>query len=151
MLLANAGAFAVLLAELIILEHADGIQLIAPSIAAAGMVLCLAVVLLRGRLALPIAVLFVVLSFGGVFGFFRHLDEREDGLSLLAVPVAEARDQAHPGGPLAINRDNDDDRDDDDDDDPPPLAPLGLTGTAMLSALAAIAIRPARTDDDAAL
>ena len=131
-LLASAGAFAVLLAELIILEHTEGVQRIAPAAATVGIVLCVLAVLLRGRGAAVFAALFAVIALAGVIGVYRHLDEREGSLSLTLVPTALAHD------------DDDEERDDDDDDhehEPPPLAPLGLSGNAMLAALAALAIR----------
>lgn len=136
-LLASAGAFAVLLAELIILDHFEGVQNIAPAAATAGIVLCVLAVVLRGRGAVVVAALFALIALAGVIGVYRHLDEREGSLSLSIVTTAFAHD--------GDDHDEDDDHDHDDDEDhdhePPPLAPLGLSGSAMLSALAALAIR----------
>ncbi len=135
-LLANAGAFAVLLAELIILEHTDGIQRLAPATAAVGIALCVFAAVLPARLRVAPAAVLLALSVTGLIGFAQHLDEQEDGL----------------GGIFQSDDDDDDDNsgrgnrdDDDDDDEPPPLAPLGLSGTALLSAIAAMAA-PRRPD-----
>ena len=143
-LLANAGAFAVLLAELLILEHTDGIQRLAPATAAVGIALCLFAVFLPARLRLAPAVPLLALSVTGLIGFVQHLDEQEDGISGLFQANDDDDDDDNSGR----GNSDDDDRDDDDDDDeePPPLAPLGLSGTALLSAIAALAA-PVRRED----
>lgn len=139
-LIANAGAFAVLLAELLIMEHTDGIQRVAPATAAIGMGLCVVAVVLPARLRLAPAILLAALSLTGIIGFAQHMDERDDGFAGLFQSNEDDDDRDDNSG--RGNRDDDRDRDDDDDDDdeePPPLAPLGLSGTALLSAIAAFA------------
>lgn len=128
-LLANAGAFAVLLAELAILDHFDGFQLVAPVAALTGLVACLLAVVLPSRLPLLMVVPLALVALAGLVGVYRHLDERDADLPLLTAPAALAHDDG-------------DDKDEDEDDDehePPPLAPLGLSGSAMLGVLAATA------------
>lgn len=128
-LLANAVAFALLLAELLITEHTDGTQLVAPATAVAGILLCLVALAIPVRLRIVPAILLVALSVTGIIGFVQHMEGEEDEDSRA----------------VQANSDDDDDeadeRDDDDDDeeDPPPLAPLGLSGTALLGAIAALA------------
>lgn len=144
-LMANAGAFAVLLAELLIIGHTDGIQLVAPVSASTGLVLSLIAIVLRGPARYATAAAFLILSGAGLIGVTRHYLEREDGLSVSAL-VATARAQS------GSNDDNDNsgrgsdgnDDDDDDDSEPPPLAPLALSGSAMLGALASLAGVPGR-------
>lgn len=144
-LLANAGAFAVLLAELLIMGHTDGIQRIAPATAAVGMALCVVAAVLPARLRFAPAGLLVALSVTGFIGFAQHMDEREDGLSGLFQSSDDDDDDEDNSG-RGNSDDRDEDRDDDDDDeDIPPLAPLGLSGTALLSAVAALAA-PRRED-----
>ncbi len=135
-LLANAGAFAVLLAELLIMDHTDGIQRLAPLTAALGIALCTVAIFLPARARFVPAVLLVVLSGAGLIGFIRHMDEREDGFSGLFQSSDDRDDNSGRGNS------DDRDRDDDDDEEPPPLAPLGLSGTALLSAIAAFAGTP---------
>lgn len=133
-LLANAVAFGLLLAELLITEHTDGIQIVAPATAFVGIVLCLVALALPSRLRTIPAVLLVALSVSGIIGFVQHMEGEEDeGSGAIQSRSDEDDDEA-------------DERDEDgEDDDPPPLAPLGLSGTALLGAIAALAT-PSRRD-----
>lgn len=144
-LAANAGAFAVLLAELIILEHWDGIQRLAPVTAAAGIVLCGAAIVLPARMRIVPGVLLFALSATGLVGFTQHMDERDGGFGSL-FSSDDDDDDDNSGRGNSRDRDRDDDEDDD-DAEPPPLAPLGLSGTALLSAIAALSAAPARRED----
>lgn len=130
-LLANAGAFAVLFAELLLMEHTDGIQLVAPAATASGAALCLVAVVLPGRSKWLVAALLSGLSTTGLVGFVQHMDER-GGLSLSALNEDADDDDDHSGPGRGGG-------DDDEDELPPPLAPLSVTGTALLGALAAAA------------
>lgn len=142
-LAANAGAFAVLLAELIILEHWDGIQRVAPVTAAAGIVLCCAAIVIPARMRIVPGVLLLALSAAGLVGFTQHMDERDGGFGSLFSSDDDDDDNSGRGN----SRDRDrDDADDDDDAEPPPLAPLGLSGTALLSAIAALSAAPTRRE-----
>jgi len=145
-LLANAGAFAVLLAELFILEHTDGFQLVAPVSAATGLVLSLVAIVVRGPARMAVAAAFVILAGSGLIGVTRHFSERDGGLSFALVSTAAAQPGSDDDDDDRSGRrgGDDDDDDDDDDEDPPPLAPLALSGSAMLGALASLAGVPAR-------
>jgi hypothetical protein len=144
-LLANAGAFAVLLAELLITDHTDGSQLIAPVAAAIGIALCGIAAVLPPRLRLAPAAFLVVLSISGVVGFYQHMDEWDGGLSGLFQSSDDDDDDDDDRNSGRGSGDEEDEDDDDDDAETPPLAPLGISGTALLSALAAFAV-PRRED-----
>lgn len=131
-LLANAGAFSVLLLELLLLGHTDGIQRVAPVTAASGAFLCMFAVITPRRLRVAPAVFLLLLSGAGFVGFARHLDERDASLFSVSTVRGDDDDDGDNSGSGG-------DDDDDDDAEPPPLAPLGLTGTAGLSAIAAFA------------
>jgi len=140
-LLANTAAFGMLLAELLILEHTDGIQLVAPVSAATGLVLSLVAIAVRGPARMAVAAAFVILAGSGLIGVTQHFSERDGGISFGLVSSAAA--QSDRGNDDRSGQ-RDDDDDEDEDDDPPPLAPLALSGSAILCALASLAGVPGR-------
>lgn len=137
-LLANAVAFSVLLAELAILGHSDGIQRVAPVAASTGVVLSLAALFLRGPARYATAAAFVVLSAAGLIGVAQHLGESGDD--------DDESEQAQVRSRADEDDDEEDGDEEDDDDDPPLLAPLALSGSAMLGVLASLAGVPGRDE-----
>jgi len=120
-LLANAVAFVVVLAELLIMEHTDGLQRLAPAAAALGGAVCLLAVLVKGRPRYAFAAVLTVLALAGVWGFYLHMDARS-GLTTSALsPRGEERSDGS-----AERR-------------PAPFAPLSIAGAGLLSAIAAAA------------
>lgn len=142
-LLANTAAFGMLLAELLILEHTDGIQLVAPVSAATGLVLSLVALAVRGPARMAVAAAFVILAGSGLIGVTQHFSERDGGISFGLVSRAAAQSDRGDDD-RSGQRDDDDDDNEDEDDDPPPLAPLALSGSAILCALASLAGVPGR-------
>lgn len=135
--------FAVLLAELLITNHTDGIQLIAPVSSAVGIALSLAALMLRRRGVL-LAVLFGLLTVTGLVGVFEHNEERFGGEAsrpnttsvrqVSARFAAQGNDEDEANEAPSFRERGEGER-------TPPLAPLSLSGLALLGALATLARR----------
>ena len=74
MLVFSAGGFLLILVELLLERHWDGIQLVAPISAVVGLVLVL--LAFTWRRVAPVAVLFLLLGVTGLFGTFEHFEVR---------------------------------------------------------------------------
>ena len=132
----TAGGFLFILAELLLERHWGGVQTIAPVSAVIGLVLVL--LALTWRRAVPTAVLFLLLGVTGLFGTFEHFESRteeHDGppgqasqvmLQAVSAPPASAEGEAGP--PDGSRRGG-----------PPWLAPLSLSGLALLGGTATLA------------
>ena len=139
----TATGFVFLLAELLLERHWEGVQLIA--LMAAGLGLVLTLVSLAGQRTIVVAALLLVLSVTGLFGTLEHFEERTDPqggppdqAATNAVQVADIPEAAPPSGPES-------------EFDGPPggggppwLAPLSLSGLALLAAAATLAGGPRR-------
>lgn len=134
------GGFAMLLTELLMLAHTDGIQLVAVGATIAGMILTLAALFVRERAAMAVAVMLIMLSATGVIGVYEHLERRAgDG-----AEGAEAMVRLQPQQ-LAFQQDDGDAPDaakpaDDNGGTPPPLAPLSLAGLSIMGAVTILAV-----------
>ena len=132
----TAGGFLFILAELLLERHWGGVQTIALVSAVIGLVLVL--LALTWRRAVPTAVLFLLLGVTGLFGTFEHFESRteeHDGppgqasqvvLQAVSAPPASAEGEAGP--PDGSRRGG-----------PPWLAPLSLSGLALLGGAATLA------------
>ena len=124
-LVGAAVGFLVILAELLLMEHWDGLQRLAPAAAAAGAAACLLAVIVHGRARYALAAFLGVLSLAGFYGFYLHMEER-GGFSARAFD--EGSPQGTPGPDGEQRRGG-----------PAPLAPLSVAGTALLGSLASAA------------
>jgi hypothetical protein len=157
LMLMLAGGFALLVAELLLTEHTDGIQLVAVAASVAGLLLTVAALVVRGRGAMVVAVLLLLLSATGVLGAYEHLESAQE---------ESARHQPSEVTTQQVAFRADDDGDDDGDDDaqqensegneadkegaeggeeegeaaPPPLAPLSLVGLSLIGAMAVVGL-----------
>jgi len=128
MMLLLAGGFAMLLVELFMLDHTDGIQLVAVAASLSGLVLTLAALFVRGRAATTVAALLLVLSATGLFGAYEHLVNREG-------ESANAQRLVQPGNqPIAYYQDEETPAEGEAAGPPPPLAPLSLAGLGVVAA-----------------
>jgi multisubunit Na+/H+ antiporter MnhG subunit len=125
-----AGGFALLLAEMLLTEHTGGVQAVAVWATVAGLVLCLAGLVIRSRrVALLVGLALVLLSLTGPVGLYLH-----------ATGEAEARETRAP----AKDRDPRDEESEEGEEGeggeegkgPPPLSPLSLSGLALMGAVA---------------
>jgi hypothetical protein len=140
------GGFAILLAELLMLGHTDGVQLVGVGATVAGLILTLAALFVRERAAMAVAVMLVLLSVTGLIGVREHLEQREaDGAERAAIQQPQqaafreiAYTQDDDDAPKATAPDGNARPDGDRDDNggtPPPLAPLSLAGLSIMGAV----------------
>ncbi len=132
----TAGGFVFILAELLLERHWGGVQLVAPISAAVGLVLVL--LAFTWRRAVPVAVLFLLLGMTGLFGTFEHFEartEERDGLPGQASQVVVQTVSTVPTGTEGEARPPDGER----RGGPPWLAPLSLSGLALLGGAATLA------------
>jgi len=124
-----AGGFAILLAELLITQHTDGIQLVAVVAASVGLLLVLAAFFVSGRSATTVAVLLLLLSVTGLLGTVQHLTSGDGDGERAIIQRFET------GGyqPIAFALDDDGDK-----ATPPPLAPLSLAGLSLMGSVIVI-------------
>lgn len=141
MLVFTAGGFVVVLAELLLERHYEGVQLIAPVSAGLGFALALFALARRGTL--PVALLFLTLSATGLFGTLEHFEERTEG-----GPTAEAASSGTPPAAQLVSDVSDLATSADGalagppggGSAPPWLAPLSVSGLALLGGAATLAL-----------
>ena len=144
MMLFLIGGFAMLLAELVITNHTDGIQLIAVVASLAGLVLAGVGLIASPKLRPIVAVLFLLLSLTGIVGVIEHQDAGGEGGERAARPALTTSASAS-GAAAAVTRNlqgGDGDNDTPPNRDfrgrpgqqsaPPPLAPLSLAGLSLM-------------------
>jgi len=127
-LIAVAAGFVTLLAELIMAGHTRGAQLIGVVASVAGIVLALAGLATRGKAAAWVGILMIVLSLSGLVGVAEHAEWRQERFA------RQERYQAFQTyQPYAARGER---------GAPPLLAPLSVTGLALIGAAATLAREP---------
>ena len=133
------GGFLMILAELIITDHLDGIQLVAVLASVIGLVVSAAGFLLRGAASRAGAILLVLLSISGLVGAFEHYEEGQEEATATQHGLAVGQEYRY------IDSDKEDEESvsgeegEEGEAVPPPLAPLSLSGPALLGAMAMLA------------
>jgi hypothetical protein len=138
--------FALMLAELLITEHYDGItQLIAPLSCGVG-ILLVGAALLRWPGRSGIAVLLLLLSLTGLFGAFEHFEEGGEEEGEARAPTGTlvmhvSNEAAEEAVTISASEENEagEAEGEEEEGNPPPLAPLSLSGLAFLGALGVLA------------
>jgi hypothetical protein len=116
-----AGGFVMVLAELLLAAHTDGVQLVGVVASGVGLLLTLAALAVGRRARYTVAVLLLVLSVTGLLGTLQHFQARAE---------------------------NDDARSEQRDESkgvPPPLAPLSLSGLGLMAVIATLGSGKPRT------
>ena len=151
LLLLLAGGFAVVLGELVLYQHWDGTQLIGFGATVVGMLAVLAGIFVKGTLRTVIGLLLVVLSISGLIGAREHLEEGGEAMSprpalVQQSTLAGAQEIAYRPGGLAQEEEDEagEDREggeggESGEEVPPPLAPLSLSGLALMGAVILLA------------
>ena len=133
-----AGGFAILLAELLLTAHVDGIQLVAVVASVTGLILTVAAMFVSGRAGITVAALLLVLSVTGLVGAYEHFEERSGEEA--AVPAYVASTPANQV--INLRAQDDDDRpargEEGPEGAPPPLAPLSLSGLSLMAAIVTV-------------
>ncbi len=139
LLLLLAGGFAVILGELVLYKHWEGTQLIGFTATIVGLVAVVAGLFAKATLRPILAILLLVLSFGGLLGVREHLES-----------AAEEQGEAQhvPVGNQQISLTQEDEEGEgakgEAETVPPPLAPLGVSGLALMG----FVLLFARRDDE---
>ena len=125
-----AGGFALLLAEMLLTEHTEGLQGVAVWAAVAGIVLSVIGLVIRSRrAALLVSLALVLLSLTGPVGIYLHAGGEAEARE---TPVlAKDRDPRDEGG-----EEGEEGEGGEEGKGPPPLSPLSLSGLALMGALA---------------
>lgn len=139
MLLLISGGYVMLLAELLLINHTKGPQLVGVIASSAGLLLTLIALFVSGKARNWVALLLVVLSVSGLLGTFKHNEALNaepttaavtmtaDGLNQpIAYSLQAAPDAEGSGGDKSAV---------------PPLAPLSLAGFALMGAVATLSKR----------
>ena len=131
----TAGGFLFILAELLLERHWGGVQTIAPVSAVLGFILV--GLALTGRRGLPVVALLLLLGVTGLFGTLEHFEARTEEhdrppeasqVALQTLSVTPSTEGEFAGPPDGGRRGG-----------PPWLAPLSLSGLALLGAAATLA------------
>ena len=147
LLLLLTGGFAVVLGELVLYQHWDGTQLIGFSATVVGMLAVLAGIFVKGALRTVVGLLLVVLSISGLIGAREHL-EAAKGEAMSPRPalvqqstLTGAQEIAYRPGGLAQEGENEggEGGESGGEEVPPPLAPLSLSGLALMGAVILLA------------
>ncbi|HAJ35922.1 MAG TPA: hypothetical protein DCL15_09535 [Chloroflexi bacterium] len=156
LLLFLVGAFVMLLAELLLTNHVDGIQNVAVIASIVGAVAALAGLFVKGTLRHLVVLVMVVLSLSGLLGAWEHLESREGGEARapsvrMADAVASYQSVAYQAGPLQQEENEEQENGEREGGEreggereggegaPPPLAPLSLSGLALMGAVVLMA------------
>ena len=158
-LLSLAGGFLLLLAELLLAGHTEGVQLVGLGASVLGIVLALVGIAAKGRARNVLAALFLVLAISGLVGAFEHNEERFEEGEEAAAPIVLSQSAGRAGLNRTISYRLDGDEGEEDEaregqeareegeagedeegeSNPPPLAPLSLSGLSILGVLALVA------------
>ncbi len=135
-----AGGYIMLLAELVITSHLDGVQLVAVGASAIGLVLTLTALAVGRNGRYIIAVLLLILSVTGLLGTYQHYEARAGEGDEAAAPAYVAGAPANQSVALRAQAEAEDEG----EAVPPPLAPLSLSGLSLMAALATLGLDKAR-------
>lgn len=147
LLLLLAGGFAVVLGELVLYQHWEGTQLIGFSATVVGLLVVLIGIFVKGALRTVIGLLLVVLSLSGLLGAREHL-EASGGEAMSPRPalvqqstLSGSQEVAYRPGALAQEEEGEEgeSREGGGETVPPPLAPLSLSGLALMGAVILLA------------
>lgn len=141
MLLLISGGYVMLLAELLLINHTHGPQMVGVIASSAGLLLTLIALFVSGKARNWVALILVALSVSGLLGTFKHNEAlnaepaaiaaavNTTGLNQLVAYRSQAAPDAesHSGEQSAV----------------PPLAPLSLAGFALMGAVATLSKREA--------
>ena len=141
------GGFVVLLAELLITNHVDGIQNVAVIASGIGAAAILAGFFVKGVARHMVVLLLLVLTLSGLLGAWEHFEEGRSARSGAALAAADSRSYqtiAAHAGPAARTPQQAEERR---GSDAPPLAPLSLSGLALMGAVVLLAKQDAQTGE----
>ena len=158
LLLLLLGGFVMLLAELLLTDHVDGIQNVAVIASAVGAVAIAAGFFVKGTLRHLTALLLLVLSLSGLMGAWQHFEasrgdeahtpgaalvQAQTGYQTIAAGAGERQRAPQQEGEEENEGGEGRESGEGGQGAPPPLAPLSLSGLALMGAVVLLA----RQDD----
>lgn len=124
-----AGGFALTVGELLLMNHTEKAQLIGVAMSGVGMVAALLGVVTPHRFRKLLVALLIVVAGSGLFGVYEHFEEAQEHREKAQKEYAAALARGEEPDSKAKKQ------------DPPPVAPLSVTGLAMLGGLGLLARR----------
>lgn len=145
LLLLLAGGYLVVVGELVLYRHWQGIQFIGFAASVVGLLCVLAGIFARGGLRLILSGILLVLSLSGLMGTFQHFEgNRGEGSApppaLVEAPAGDYLAVAHRAGADLRQEKNEEEeageenRERSENGEAPPLAPLSLAGLSLMGA-----------------
>ena len=128
------GGFALTLGELLLMGHTEKIQTLAVVMTAVGMLAALAGLVVAPGLRKVLAGVLIVVAASGLFGTYEHLEEAAEHREKAARQELELAQQ---GGVVAAHEGKEGKHEE--KQGVPPLAPLSLSGLALLGSLGLVA------------
>jgi hypothetical protein len=128
--------FLFLLAELIMYEHYDGIQLVAVVSTVLGALLAFLGIVATGRMRLGIAAVMLVLAVSGIIGVVEHNEKRSEGGEQRSGQVQQGDEDKGSEQGEASKQGESGEGEGEAEIPPPPLAPLSLSGLCAFGAVA---------------
>ena len=149
------GGFAMLLVELLITNHIDGIQNVANVASLVGAVAILLGFFAKSTFRHLLVLLLLLLSLSGLLGAWEHLESREGGEARTPAALTISQDgyqtianRAGTNVERATQQEGDEGNEagerggrEGGEGSPPPLAPLSLSGLALMGAVVLLAKR----------
>ena len=156
LLLLLAGGYLVIVGELYLYRHWDGVQLIGFLATVIGLLAVLLGLFAKGGLRLGLAILLAILSLSGLIGTYEHFESSAEGGEAARPALAQAGGGAYftaayqPGAAperAPLQEGEDEEREGGEggeggereggeggEETPPPLAPLSLAGLSLMGA-----------------
>jgi carbon starvation protein CstA len=138
LLLLLLGGFATLLAELLLTNHFGGTQSVAVIASVAGALALLAGFFVKGRVRHVVALLLVVLSISGLLGMRQHAEAASEAYTAPALATNAEGYQTIAAQAGAVESAPQQERPRK-ESVPPPLAPLSLSGLALMGVVVLLA------------
>jgi len=141
LLLLLLGGFATVLAELLITNHVGGTQLVAVVATVVGALAVLAGFFVKGTLRHVVAILLLVLTVSGLMGMRQHAEAASEEAAMPAALTLAADYQPIAAQSAAVARTSQQESTPREGGEaaPPPLAPLSLSGLALMGAVVLLA------------
>ncbi len=149
LLLLLAGGFAMVAAELLITAHTEGVQLVGVVASVAGLIVVLLGLIAKGTFRMVLVVVLLLLSVSGLTGAYQHFEAASGREASISTPVVQGADAVNlaisysPTGDVRSvvpqesgeQGEANERRDRGGGASPPPLAPLSLSGLALMGAV----------------
>jgi hypothetical protein len=148
LLLLLAGGYLVILGELFLYQHWDGVQLIGFVATVVGLLAVLLGLFAKGGLRLGLAILLAILSIAGVIGTYEHFESRAEagaaaqpalvqadaGANFMVAYQPDAEAVTPQEGEEGEGGEREGGEREGGEEVPPPLAPLSLAGLSLMGA-----------------